>query len=90
LDIAYFSNTAKFKKMKTFVAFLTLPVVIVLYYIASKLYVVEQYFAAYALLVTALGSLVFSIQTLGQLFEKKPGIVVPAVPRAYLTKAKVA
>jgi len=76
--------------MKTFVAFLTLPLVVVLYYFASELYVVEQYFAAYALLVTALGSLVFSIQTLGQLIEKKPAIVVPAVPRAYLTKAKVA
>jgi len=72
--------------MKTFVAFLTLPVIFLLVFFAAKLYVADQYIAAYLLILTWFVSFIFWIQTVSELLNKKPAIVVPAVPRAYLTK----
>jgi len=75
--------------MKTFVAFLTLPVIFLLCFIAAKLYVADQYVAAYSLVITWFVSFIFWIQSVGQLFNK-PAVVVPAVPRAYISNKKVA
>ncbi len=75
--------------MKTFVAFLTLPVIFLFAFFAAKLYVADQYFAAYSLVITWLVSFIFWIQSVGQLFHK-PAKVVPAIPRAYLSSKKVA
>ena len=72
--------------MKTFVATLTLPVIFLLVFFAAKLYVADQYIAAYTLVLTWFVSFIFWIQTVSQLLNKKPAIIVPAVPRAYLTK----
>ncbi len=75
--------------MKTFVAILTLPVIFLLCFFAAKLYVANQYLAAYSLVITWFVSFIVWIQTVGQLFNK-PAIVVPAVPRAYISNKKVA
>lgn len=71
--------------MKTFVAFLTLPLIFTLSFLAAELYVAGQYIAAYALVAAWFVSFIYWIQTVSQLLEKKPAVVVPAVPRAYLT-----
>ncbi|HEY4108093.1 hypothetical protein [Puia sp.] len=75
--------------MKKFVAFLTLPVIFLLCFFAAKLYINDQYFAAYTLVATWFFSFIFWIQNVGQLFNK-PAVVVPAVPRAYISNKKVA
>jgi len=72
--------------MKTFVAFLTLPVIFLLCFLAAKLYVADHLFAAYSLVLTWFVSFIFWIQTVSQLLDRKPAVVVPAVPRAYLTR----
>jgi hypothetical protein len=72
--------------MKTFVAILTLPLIFSLCFLATKLYVADQYVAAYLLVATWFVSFIFWIQTVSRLLENKPAVVVPAVPRAYLTK----
>ena len=72
--------------MKTFVAFLTLPVIFLLCFLAAKLYVADPLFATYSLVLTWFVSFIFWIQTVSQLLDRKPDIVVPAVPRAYLSK----
>jgi hypothetical protein len=72
--------------MKTFVATLTLPVIFLLVFFAAKLYIADQYLAAYSLVLTWFVSFIMWIQTVSQLSDKKPAIVVPAVPRAYLNK----
>ena len=75
--------------MKTFVAFLTLPVIFLLCYFAAKLYVAEQYIAAYTLVLAWFVSFIAWIQVVSQLFNK-PAVVVPAVPRAYISNRKAA
>jgi hypothetical protein len=76
--------------MKSFVAILALPVIAVLYFYASKLYVAEQFFAAYTLVLTALTSLVLSIQHLGIVLDqpKAEAPVIPVAPRAYISHKK--
>jgi hypothetical protein len=75
--------------MKKFVAFLALPVIFTLCFLAAKLYVADQYFAAYTLVLAWFASFIYWIQAIGQLFNK-PAVVVPAVPRAYITNKKAA
>ncbi|HXB08201.1 MAG TPA: hypothetical protein VNW04_13820 [Puia sp.] len=74
--------------MKTFVAFLTLPVIFLLCYLAAKLYIADQYLAAYSLVLAWFVSFILWIQNVGLLFQKKPAVVVPAAPRAYIATAK--
>ena len=76
--------------MKSFVAILALPIVAVLYYFASELYVAEQFFAAYALVLSALVSLVLSIQHIGIVLSKPKvaAAVIPVAPRAYISHKK--
>jgi phosphotransferase system glucose/maltose/N-acetylglucosamine-specific IIC component len=76
--------------MKTFVAFLTLPVIFTLVFFATKLYVADQYFAAYSLVLAWFVSFIMWIQNVGQLLQKKDAVVIPAVPRAYISKSKAA
>ncbi|GGA85399.1 hypothetical protein [Puia dinghuensis] len=73
--------------MKTFFAFLTLPVIFLFCFLAAKCYVAGQYFVAYALIASWFASFTLWIQTVGGLFQK-PVVVAPRVPRAYIAGAK--
>jgi len=76
--------------MKSFVAILALPIATVLYYFAAKLYIAEQFFAAYFLVLSALVSLVLSIQHIGIVLSqpKAEAPVIPVAPRAYISHKK--
>ena len=76
--------------MKKFVAILALPIFFVAYYFAAKFYIAQQYLAAYSLVLTSLVSIVLWILNIGLLLKRKPAVVAPAVPRAYITNRKAA
>ena len=76
--------------MKTFFTVLNLPVICLLYFFSTKCYIAGEYFAAYTLVLGWFVSVIFWIKTVGTLFTKKPAVVRPAVPRAYITRPKAA
>ena len=76
--------------MKKFVAILTLPVIFLISFFAAKSFVAGDYFTAYLLVFGWFASFVLWIQNVGLLFERKPAVVIPAAPRAYISLKKIA
>ncbi|HLZ88073.1 MAG TPA: hypothetical protein VKQ52_12550 [Puia sp.] len=73
--------------MKTFVAFLTLPIIFLICFLAAKFYISGQYVAAYTLVLGWFASFTLWIRNIGLLFQK-PVVVAPRAPRAYIAGAK--
>lgn len=76
--------------MKTFVAFLTLPVIFLFIFFAERSYVSGDFIAAYALVFGWFASFALWIQAISLLLTRKEAVVVPAAPRAYISKKQAA